>query len=219
MQTSFNSDQIGWIFFDVGCTLVDESHVWRLRAHDQYELEKDRLQALGLDEDGLYKAIMEGYSTPGTKYRHAAERLGLKVLAPYRTELETLYEGAADLLRSLKGRYHLGVIANQSGGLSERLADYGILDLFDLVVSSADIGVKKPDLAIFNYALKESGCAASHSVMIGDRLDNDIEPAKALGMHTIRIVQGISSGQKPSRESQQAEVTVHSIAELAKVFC
>ncbi|MCQ2412450.1 MAG: HAD family hydrolase [Sphaerochaetaceae bacterium] len=218
MQTTFDTQHIDWIFFDVGCTLVDESHVWKRRAHEQYELEKDRLVSLGLDEDGLYRAIMEGYAVPGTKYRHTAERLGLVTLAPYQTELETLYDGVFQMLRSLKDCYHLGIIANQSTGLSERLKGYGILDLFDLVVSSADIGVKKPAPEIFQYALEKAGCSASRSVMVGDRLDNDIEPAKALGFHTIRIVQGISSGQMPSRPSEEAEVTVHSISELSEVF-
>lgn len=212
------TSEIDWIFFDVGCTLVDESPVWTCRAHEQFALERAHLEGMGFSEESLLAAIMEGYSVPGTKYRHTAQRLGIRILAPYRTELERLYDGVPEMLRTLKNDYHLGIIANQSCGLSERLAAYGILDLFDLVVSSADIGVKKPAPEIFQYALKKAGCSASRSVMVGDRLDNDIEPAKALGFHTIRIVQGISSGQMPSRPSEEAEVTVHSISELSEVF-
>lgn len=212
------TSEIDWIFFDVGCTLVDESPVWTCRAHEQFALERAHLEAMGFSEERLFAAIMEGYSVPGTKYRHTAQRLGIRILAPYRTELERLYDGASEMLRTLKNDYHLGIIANQSCGLSERLAAYGILDLFDLVVSSADVGFKKPDPRIFNYALEKAGCCAKRAVMVGDRIDNDIEPAKALGFHTVRIIQGISSGQKPSHLSQEADVSVHSIAELSAVF-
>jgi FMN phosphatase YigB (HAD superfamily) len=55
---------------------------------------------------------------------------------------------------------------------------------------SFELGLEKPDPAIFSIALERAGCAASEAVMIGDRLDYDICPARMLGWRTIRVAQG-----------------------------
>lgn len=61
------------------------------------------------------------------------------------------------------------------------MRNHGILKYIDLVVASAEEGVAKPDLRIFEIALKRSGCPAEYAVMAGDRIDNDIVPAKKMG--------------------------------------
>ena len=45
-------------------------------------------------------------------------------------------------------------------------------------------------------------CRPENAVMVGDRLDNDIRPAKELGMKTIRIRKGIAVYAKPSCEAE-----------------
>jgi len=50
--------------------------------------------------------------------------------------------------------------------------------------------------------------------MIGDRPDNDIFPAKQLGLHTIRIRQGTSYEQLPKSEAYEADATVHNLQEI-----
>ena len=54
--------------------------------------------------------------------------------------------------------------------------------------------VKAPDPEIFKLALERAGCALSEAVMIGDRLDNDIRPARLRGWKTIRVAQGFAAG-------------------------
>jgi FMN phosphatase YigB (HAD superfamily) len=46
------------------------------------------------------------------------------------------------------------------------------------------------------FRLKRAGCAPSEAVMIGDRIDDDIRPARSLGWKTIRVTQGLHG---PSR--------------------
>ncbi|MCM1533851.1 MAG: HAD family hydrolase [Corallococcus sp.] len=87
-----------------------------------------------------------------------------------------------------------------------------------LVVSSFETGIEKPDLEIFETALNRAGCRAEHSVMIGDRVDNDIIPAKSLGMRTVWIKQGFGRFWKISDESERADVTVERISELLTVL-
>ena len=54
--------------------------------------------------------------------------------------------------------------------------------------------------------------------MIGDRPDNDIYPAKKLGLRTIRIRQGTSYAQLPKSEEYEADATVRSLKEIWEIL-
>src|SRR5207248_2333166 len=105
----------------------------------------------------------------------------------YRHDLERPYPGVVDAVRQLAKRYRLGVIANQYLGTAERLARHGMDGCFSGCCSSQELRVSKPDPRIFQIALQEFGCAAGDAVMIGDRCDNDVRPAKGLGLMTVRV--------------------------------
>ena len=117
---------------------------------------------------------------------------------------------------SRSGKYKIGVIANQSLGTKQRLESYGLIKYIDLVVASAEEGVAKPDKRIFETALNRSGCKASDSVMIGDRIDNDSVPANLLGMHTAWIRQGFWRYWNIKNDIEKADYTVNSLSELCE---
>ena len=94
--------------------------------------------------------------------------------ARYDKELESPYECAEQTLRTLSSRYRIGVIANQPAGTEERLTKWGLTPFISICLSSTEVGLEKPDPAIFQLALSQSGCKPSPAVTIGDRLDNDI---------------------------------------------
>ena len=81
-------------------------------------------------------------------------------------------------------------------------------------LSSAEIGLEKPDPKIFRLALSRAGCAPEEAVMIGDRIDNDIRPARMQGWGTIRILQGFARFQSPRDQFDEADATVAELAEL-----
>ena len=114
--------------------------------------------------------------------------------------------------------FRLGVIANQSAGTADRLCNHGWRGEFSICVSSTEEGLRKPDPAIFRLALDRAGCRADQAVMIGDRLDTDIAPAKAIGMATVRIRQGLSIVQEPADASQAPDVTVARVTDLPPLF-
>ena len=93
-----------------------------------------------------------------------------------------------------------------------------MLRYIDLVVASAEEGVAKPDKRIFEIALNRSGCKASNSVMIGDRIDNDIVPANLLGMYTVWVRQGFGQYWSIKNEIEKADYTVDSLSELCKIL-
>ena len=81
-------------------------------------------------------------------------------------------------------------------------------------MASAEAGCAKPDLRIFTMALDKAGCEPSEAVMVGDRLDNDIIPAKKLGMKTVWVRQGYAIYQSIDDESKRPDYIVDSIDEL-----
>ncbi|WP_067703833.1 pyrimidine 5'-nucleotidase [Erwinia sp. ErVv1] len=85
-------------------------------------------------------------------------------------------EGAVSLLNSLRGRVKLGIITNGFTALQEiRLTHNGMLNTFDLLVVSEQVGYAKPHPAIFDYALSQMGDPARERVMmVGDNPDSDI---------------------------------------------
>lgn len=87
--------------------------------------------------------------------------------------------------------YKIGIIANQNPGTTDRMKKYGLSEYLDLVIASAEAGIAKPDLGIFELALKRANCLLGNAVVIGDRLDNDIIPAKRVGLKIIWISQGL----------------------------
>lgn len=95
---------------------------------------------------------------------------------------------------------------------------WGLLRYISLTIASAEVGLIKPDLAIFELAMRRAGAEAEEIVMIGDRIDNDITPAKSLGWKTIRIKQGLSQGQVPKGPSQEPDFEVHRLDDILSIL-
>ena len=138
--------------------------------------------------------------------------------ARYDKELESPYEGAEETVRTLSSRYQIGVIANQPAGAEDRLRKWGLMPLISICFSSAEVGLEKPDPAIFQLALSQSGCEPSQAVMIGDRVDNDIRPARLLGWKTVRIAQGFARFQSPRDGLDEPDLTLANLKGLVPVF-
>ena len=200
-----------WIFFDLGATLVDESDVYKSRCEYCRSGQTNRLCRT---IPWHVRHCRTGSPTP---IRTAAKAYGVG-LPEWDSSLEKLYEGAFDIVSYLYGKYKLGIIANQSLGTQERIDNWGIGKFFDVVMASAEAGCAKPDLKIFSAALDKAGCKPADAVMVGDRLDNDIIPAKKLGMKTIWVRQGYAIYQSIDDESKRPDHIVDSINELKGLF-
>lgn len=129
-----------------------------------------------------------------------------------------LYKETVSCLEQLCKTYKIGVIANQELGTAERLQQHGILKYIDLVIASAEEGVAKPDPRIYQIALERSGCKPENAVMIGDRIDNDIVPAKRMGIKTIWIKQGFGGLWNICKEDEAPDNTVNDLVELLELF-
>lgn len=128
-------------------------------------------------------------------WRRIAPRLGLESAAAIHSFQQELFGAAGsdprmiDLIRLLRGRYRTGLLSNASDASDpKRLADrYGVVDLFDVMIISAQVGLAKPDPAIFRLALKRLDCAPQATIFVDDFAPN-VEAAAALGMRGIHFL-------------------------------
>lgn len=199
-------NNIEWIFFDVGSTLVDESKAYQHRI-------KDMITGTDIDYRKFYDTMIAFYRQNKKGDFETAKQYGL-ILPEWHTEDEVLYPETAKCLKYLSSKYKIGVIANQVLGTKDRLKAFEILTYIDLVVASAEERIAKPDIRIFNLALKRAECSPQNAIMVGDRLDNDIAPANILGMKTIWIKQGFGRYFTPQTEMEKADYTVDNLNEL-----
>lgn len=197
---------IQWLFFDIGSTLVDESKAYEHRI-------KDTIKNRDISYERFYNAMVDFAKQGLNAYNEAVRFFGLN-RTPWHSEDEFLYPETVSTLDALSKRYKIGIIANQLPGTQKRLNKMGISEYICLVVSSAEADIAKPDPAIFRLALERADCEAKNSVMIGDRLDNDIIPAKQLGMQTIWVRQGFSGMADIKNAEIIADHTVESIGEI-----
>lgn len=198
---------IKWIFFDVGSTLVDETEAYDHRVRDIIAGTDITFQEFDDMRIALARQGLDGNSA-------AINHFGL-TKTPWHSEDEVPYPDAKSTLAALiQMGYKLGIIANQKLGTAERLENWGLRQYFDVIVSSAEIGYAKPDKRIFEKALEMAGCTARESVMVGDRLDNDMIPAKALGMRTVWIKNGLAQYQSEELGKDIADVQIASLSEL-----
>ena len=213
---NMNIQNIKWLFFDIGGTLADETESLQRRARLTAEMQT----ALGhpCTQEELENAMKRSASMGRSYFSGACELLGLSGMVPYDAIGEKLYPDVPDVLRKLSEKYKLGIIANQPMGTENRLSAYGIRDYFSVILSSEEEGISKPNPEFFRRAIVRSGCLPEEACMIGDRPDNDIVPAKTLGMHTVRIRQGLGGLMPVTEDPARADFTVDSLTELLEIF-
>jgi putative hydrolase of the HAD superfamily len=98
-------------------------------------------------------------------------------------EFEVL-PGVTEALEALRARgFALGVVANWDFGLHEHLRRAGLARWFDTVVTSGEIGARKPDPALFRAALERLRVEPARALHVGDHRPHDEAGALAAGMH------------------------------------
>jgi FMN phosphatase YigB (HAD superfamily) len=129
-----------------------------------------------------------------------------------------LFPGAHELLETIHG---LGlrcvVLSNvQVRGAAEYWRDFNDLDvaqLIDAIITSLDVGFRKPHRAMFDAGLQSAGCAAGECVMIGDSEVKDIQPAVGMGMYAVRV-----AIETPPPASSAAHAVVTTLAQAASIL-
>jgi len=105
-----------------------------------------------------------------------------------------LLDGAREVLRDLKGRgLRLGLFSNTMwpGQIhSEGMARLGLIEFFDVLVFSGDVGLWKPNAPAFHYVTNRLGVSPAEAVFVGDQLEADVLGAQNAGLRAVWITTG-----------------------------
>jgi putative hydrolase of the HAD superfamily len=218
-----------WVFFDLFDTLctVDEDVYYRGK--------RAAAEAAGLDygaflaawSDTSEEASVGRLKTPFARAEKALEALGVRdrraVAEVARLDVETIqacvyyYEGAEEAMEALRGRgFSLGLISNATATTAFAIGPLRLRSRLDFLVFSYEVGVTKPDPAIFEAALQKTGCAPSDALFIGDGANRELDAASACGLGTLCMdhPNKAHSFRNPETVSGPGHAAVHSFAEL-----
>ena len=202
------------VVFDVGETLVDETRAWSLWAD---HLGVPRLTLFSVL--GATIAAGEHHQDPMRLFRpHIdidAESAALIATGrSWHAAREDLYPDALPCLQALRDLgYRLGVAANQPAEVAEMIRSIGVE--LDLVGMSAAWRLHKPDPAFFARIAEELGLPPAEIAYVGDRIDNDVRPARDAGMVAVFVRRGPWGWIQAGREDPaEADIVVDSLSEL-----
>ncbi len=217
---------ISWVFFDLGGTLLDDSALVDAITRTYVEILNDRGYPVPLaefvevrdlviarQEHPLFRSAATTFTRdPAVTdeiWREVSPRvLGAEVAGQH------AFPEAAEVLTAASRHAGIGVIANQCRTVRDVLRRDGLDSFFRILQISEEAGVSKPHPGIFERALREAGCKPEEAVMVGDRIDFDVEPARALGFHTVRVKWGVFRNQSPLRAGQRPDAEVGSLSEV-----
>jgi putative hydrolase of the HAD superfamily len=197
MENMSETTPIKAILFDFGQVLNAAVDVAAVAAH-----RAEMAAKLGLEPEELWPYLFTGeLALAWMSGRMASEQYWIEILAAKGiTDPEDvaafaagIFKGSEEihpemvaLLQELHGRYKLGVISNadwtEEVMRRDFLSQFGLSDLFEVVVTSASSGAAKPDPAIYQLALQRLAVRPEEAIFTDD-LALFTEAAAALGMH------------------------------------
>jgi HAD superfamily hydrolase (TIGR01549 family) len=126
-----------------------------------------------------------------------------------------LMPGLADEVRSLSRDFKPGILGQYGREVLDLLREHSLLDCFAYTYTQDDFNLTKPDPRYYEQVLEKCGVRAGECIMVGDRIDKDIVPARQVGMKTIRIRVGILKGQEPRIPFEEPDLELTGVKGLA----
>lgn len=222
------------VFLDIDDTLYNTSEFAKLARKAALNAMIDA--GLPLSHEEAYKLLRDIIKEKGSNYNKHLNVLTKRVFGEEKPlliavgmityhnvkfALLRLFPNTMSTLIHLKSKgYKLGVISN---GLTikqyEKLVRLGLHHFFDFVITSEEAGVEKPDVAIYELAMKRIGCKAEDSVMIGNSFKDDIIGAVTAGMSAIYLTQGLTVSEQETIEELGIDLDIISdIGDIKKIL-
>ena len=200
-----NPDDDRVVFFDVDDTLLDTSTFAQTARKAAIELMVDN--GLPLDKDEAYGVLKTIIRQKGSNYgKHfniiTYHNVKIALLRPFAETIDTLIY--------LKSQgYRLGVISN---GITikqwEKLVRLNVYSFFDAVITSEEVGAKKPDKLIFDVALRKMNGDPEKSIMIGNKFKEDALGAVNAGMSAILVNSDVTEEDRTYIRKEQLDITI-----------
>lgn len=155
----------------------------------------------------LYKNIhnINKFKTAKESYKKQLKQIGTKF---------ELMDGIKEFLINFSKTYKIGILGQYGNDFKKYLEGQELLPYFAFTEIQDNYNITKPDPRYFSEILKTCDCKSEESIMVGDRIDKDIIPAKMVGMKTIRIKTGIHKNQEPRIPEEIPNLTVEKIEDI-----
>ena len=218
-----NTEDDRVVFFDVDDTLLDTSTFAQTARKAAIELMVDN--GLPLDKDEAYGVLKTIIREKGSNYgKHfnvltqvvldhedpMLIALGMVTYHNVKMALLRPFADTLDALIYLKSQgYRLAVISN---GITikqwEKLVRLNINSFFDEVITSEEVGRKKPDKLIFDVALRKMNGVPEKSVMVGNKFREDALGAVNAGMSAVLVNSNVTEDDRDFIRQEQLDITI-----------
>lgn len=99
-----------------------------------------------------------------------------------------IYDDVISTIKSLKNNdKKLGIISNQATFYEQCFLNSGFAEIIDTTVFSNRLGVRKPNVEIYNYFIEKTGESSEDILMVGDNIINDYYTPLQIGMDAILL--------------------------------
>jgi putative hydrolase of the HAD superfamily len=194
------------ILFDVDDTLFDREQAQKValemlvkrfpellggfdipRLRDAWQ-ESDRISTVEFETNAPSEIVRDARSREFVRLLGISQEYALPLSTAYYDEYPAIYApmpGAPELVQKLSRIYKTGIISNSFVDVQHRKLDtLGIRHLFECIVLSEDIGIRKPDPRIFHHAARLLQVTPQACLYVGDSNKNDVAGSRSAGMQS-----------------------------------
>ena len=115
-------------------------------------------------------------------------------------------------------RFDIGIAGQYGREVLDLLEQESLLDCFRHHYTQDDFSITKPDPRYYEQIAQACGADPKECIMVGDRIDKDIIPAKQVGMLTVLIRTGLHINQQARIPSELPDVELSGVAGLAEAI-
>ena len=129
-----------------------------------------------------------------------------------------LNSGLEKEVKAISQNFNIGIAGQYGKDVLELLEKHSLLDCFAYRFTQDDFSITKPDPRYYEQILKKCGVAPDECIMVGDRIDKDVIPARQLGMKSILVRTGLYKNQQPRIPFEIPDAELNSIKGLAETL-
>ena len=227
------------IFFDLDGTLCDSDTAWNIATKETFQLlrkqepdvsEEDITKAWTTIHQKLFQQLNAGKGSMAelrdSRFQHLFRELGLStsemaeelndfLSSRYLTSL-SLYEDVT-VLETLY-TYHIGIVTNgahdeHTDSQFSKIRHLGLRERIQSLTISDEVGVRKPNIKVFNVACERAGVLPREALFVGDSIANDIVGANRAGMTSV-LIDRKSDGQIPEIGDERPDYVVSNLYDV-----
>jgi HAD superfamily hydrolase (TIGR01549 family) len=129
-----------------------------------------------------------------------------------------LMDGADKVIQVLAKKYKLLLAGQYGEEIMHLFEGYSLVDCFYNALTQDDFDITKPDPRYLERIIQKGNADPHQCVMVGDRIDKDVIPAKMLGMKTVLARNGLHKNQVPRIPDEMPDVEIRDIRELPEAI-